>query len=51
METPSTISKIINKSTRLPEENSIVPFIAPPTVQLRTLYKGGWRGRGGGGLV
>ena len=39
IETPPIISQIMNKSSGLSEETDIVPFIAPPNVQLRTLYK------------
>ena len=39
IETPPIISQVINKSPELSKETDIVPFIAPPNVQLRTLYK------------
>ena len=36
--TPPIISQLMNKSSGLSEETDIVLFIAPPNVQLRTLY-------------
>ena len=38
IETPPIISQVINKSADLSKETDIVPFIAPPNLQLRTLY-------------